>query len=543
MNDLYLRLEPRTRADDLTPGLAAAVHDPAWLLARQWVMGEFDGEDAGTTVLASTTLRTHALAELELGAGQRVRLDPAGAPLDMLIEREPTLAAARWTMRRRIDVGRELLQRLREAGLAALITDVVREYRLGVPTGGEALLDPQAVGLARVAAGRLPDGQACHDDAGAPGATLARLGLGGADIARLEPALKAWREWLATVHAEPAAGHDAWDAKRFEYRARLLAPSWSHALVAESERGGRVDWASFDAVAVPASAPPPAPLTITTLPTPVRFRGMPLARHFEMEDAGIDLGAVDASAADLARMALLEFALVYAGDMFMIPVRVPLGTVAEIVSLDVEDNFGLTTRIASAARAPNANAPGWSFLAPATPSGGRVPALVLPHVAGHPLVGPLIEDVRLMRDEMANLVWAIERATEGGDGRAKPRAETAPVAPERGESAVAAALAYCLMTAAPPHWFPLVLEPGLPRRLRLALLAPSTEVPRGLLLPAPGGLVNEEEVPREGLRLLRERVLARSSDGATHLWTRRRRQVGRGEGSSGLAFDEAEVQG
>ena len=89
----------------------------------------------------------------------------------MLIEREPTLAAARWTMRRRIDVGRELLQRLREAGLAALITDVVREYRLGVPTGGEALLDPQAVGLARVAAGRLPDGQACHDDAGAPGAT------------------------------------------------------------------------------------------------------------------------------------------------------------------------------------------------------------------------------------------------------------------------------------------------------------------------------------------------------------------------------------
>ena len=541
MNSLYLRIEPRTRGDDLTPGLAAAMHDPAWLLARQWVMGEFDGEDAGTPVLASATLRTHAFAELELATGRHVQLDPAGPPLDMLIECEVTLAASRWTMRQRIDVGRELVHRLREAGLISLIGEIAREYPLAVPTGDEALLDPQAVALARVAAGRLPDGKACHDDAGAPGCTLTRLGLSDTDAAQLKPALQAWREWLAAVHAEPCAGHDAWDAERFEYRARLLAPSWSHALVAESERGGRVGWASFDAVAVPANAPPPASLTITTLPTPVRFRGMPLPRYFEMEDAGIDLGAIDASAADLARMALLEFGLVYANDMFMVPVRMPIGVVAEVVSLEVEDNFGLATRIASAARAPSANDPGWSFMTPATPDGGRVPALVLPHVAGHPLIGPVIEDVRLMRDEMANLVWAIEYATEGGDGRAKPRAETAPPAPERAPVADAA-LAYRLMTAAPPHWFPLELESGLPRRLRLALLAPSTGVPRGLLLPAPGGVIREEEVPREGVRLLRERVLACSSNGTTYIWTRRRREVGRGEGSSGLMFDEVEAQ-
>lgn len=539
MSDLYLRLEPRTRADDLTPGLAAAVYDPAWLLARQWVMGEFDGENAGTPVLTRATIRVHALAQLELRAGQRVRLDPAGAPLDMLIEREPALSASEWTMRRRIDAGRELIQQLREAGLEALIADVLREYPLAIPTGDEARLDPAAATLARVAAGRLADGKACRDDTVAPGNTLGRLGLSAADTARLEPVLTAWRLWLAAVQSEPAAGHDAWDTRHLEHRARVLVPSWSHALVAESERGGSVSWASFDAVASPASAPPPTPVTITALPSPVRFRGMPLARHFEMEDAGIDLGAVDASAADLARMALLEFALVYANDMFMVPVRVPLGTVTEIVSLSVEDNFGLITLVPSAARAPSAGETGWSFLAPATPSGGRVPALVLPHVAGHPLVGPVIEDVRLMRDEMANLVWAIEHATEGGDGRAKPRAETA--LPAAARTPVAATTpAYRLMTTAPPNWFPLVLDAGLPRSLRLALLDPSNEIPRGRLLPAPGDLIREEEVPREGVRLLRERVLARSSDGTTHLWTRRRRLVGRGEGSSGLAFDWTE---
>ena len=189
MNSLYLRIEPRTRGDDLTPGLAAAVHDPAWLLARQWVMGEFDGEDAGTPVLASATLRTHAFAELELATGRRVQLDPAGPPLDMVFECEVTLAASRWTMRQRIYVGRELVHRLREAGLISLIGEIAREYPLAVPTGDEALLDPQAVALARVAAGRLPDGKACHDDAGAPGCTLTRLGLSDTDAAQLKPCL------------------------------------------------------------------------------------------------------------------------------------------------------------------------------------------------------------------------------------------------------------------------------------------------------------------------------------------------------------------
>jgi hypothetical protein len=75
---------------------------------------------------------------------------------------------------------------------------------------------------------------------------------------------------------------------------------------------------------------------------------------------------------------------------------------------------------------------------------------------------------------------------------------------------------------------------------------------RPLLFVVPGAALpgdsrahraHEEEVLREGVRLVRDRVLARSSDGGTHLWSRWRRQAGRGEGSSGLAFDVAEPQG
>jgi len=50
----------------------------------------------------------------------------------------------------------------------------------------------------------------------------------------------------------------------------------------------------------------------------------------------------------------------------------------------------------------------------------------------------------------------------------------------------------------------------------------------------------EEEVPREGARVTRSYQFARWLDGSTHLWMGRRKQVGRGEGSSGLCFDTVE---
>jgi hypothetical protein len=51
--------------------------------------------------------------------------------------------------------------------------------------------------------------------------------------------------------------------------------------------------------------------------------------------------------------------------------------------------------------------------------------------------------------------------------------------------------------------------------------------------------VDEEELPRSGLRI--ERVVCRSrwSDGSSHLWVQRRRRVGAGESQAALQFDRA----
>src|SRR6478735_1211571 len=72
------RIEPSPRSDSLVRGLEAAVRDPAWFLARQWQIGEFQGEDAGS---ASTVTGWQA------GSGD-MNAYALDAPLEALVEAE-----------------------------------------------------------------------------------------------------------------------------------------------------------------------------------------------------------------------------------------------------------------------------------------------------------------------------------------------------------------------------------------------------------------------------------------------------------------------
>jgi hypothetical protein len=51
----------------------------------------------------------------------------------------------------------------------------------------------------------------------------------------------------------------------------------------------------------------------------------------------------------------------------------------------------------------------------------------------------------------------------------------------------------------------------------------------------------DEEVPREGVKVTRQFERTRWIGGSTLLWVGLRKQVGRGEGSSALRFDEAAI--
>ena len=53
----WVRLEPRCRTADMNAGLQARIYDPLWLLARQWQIGEFQGEDNGSPAVGAVARR------------------------------------------------------------------------------------------------------------------------------------------------------------------------------------------------------------------------------------------------------------------------------------------------------------------------------------------------------------------------------------------------------------------------------------------------------------------------------------------------------
>ena len=163
-----------------------------------------------------------------------------------------------------------------------------------------------------------------------------------------------------------------------------------------------------------------------------------------------------------------------------------------------------------------------------------------------------------MRDDMANLAWAIERTVESPIEQPAQRDEAPDAVPPDsfGDVTGSELPRYLLSSHVPPNWIPL-----LPVQLHNPLQPPNapgqilSRLKRGAVLQADGTkkvhvatgevllsvadlLLYDEEIPREGARITRQRRLARWTDGSTWLWTSFRHHVGQGEGASGLTFDQ-----
>src|SRR5687768_4073344 len=84
---MWNRLEGRPRRADFTRALKAEVRDPLWMITRQWQMGEFIGEDAGSPVTAKVAWTTDEVTELHSPGG--VLPYDRELPLEAIIEARP----------------------------------------------------------------------------------------------------------------------------------------------------------------------------------------------------------------------------------------------------------------------------------------------------------------------------------------------------------------------------------------------------------------------------------------------------------------------
>ena len=564
-------MESATVAADLLEGLEARMADPLWLLARQWQTGEFKGDDAANPLLMQVEASSVRLQQLVLPGGHAVDLAEQDTPLEPLVEREPVRsgpAAPRVTT----DLGRLLVRALRRAqATGPFLTELRSRFPVALPPDDG--LDPagrrrlELLARASVDGVQLESAMAADpalltgilDQIAAPAPARTRIGQVVAD----------WRRMATEVFSEPDA-FTTWDPQRLEYRFELLgtgvAGDQVRLTTGDGYAGGRLDWFSFDrAEAVGDDSPAVTPVVrrAEVLPAPLRFPGMPAGRFWELEEGSVYFGGIETAPEDLARVVVAGYGTVYGRDWFMLPIRVPVGTLTEIAELTVLDDFGGVTQVPAAAvvdgGAPTRGFKFFELSGDPNPLHGRAPLLFLPPTVETTDAGRPLEDVAFLRDEMANLAWAVESRVESVTGRAvdvaarggSPPASTAVAAGEADDR-----WRFVLSTPVPAHWVPLI-----PVRLTEAAGSGATDgtimFQRGrlpvsgdpgqtrgargrILVPQHRLLIHEEEIPRSGIRVVRRYQSARDAAGRLHTWVGRRKGAGRGEGDSGLRFDVLE---
>ena len=121
------RLEPRVRGQDPAVGLRAAVHDPLWLLGRQWQVGELLGEDAAFPVSVAVDTLEQPLTRWRAASGEAVDYDPRAVPLEVMVEREPPVPP---TLRQRLAAWLRLAELLEAAGLGDRLDDLATAHPL-----------------------------------------------------------------------------------------------------------------------------------------------------------------------------------------------------------------------------------------------------------------------------------------------------------------------------------------------------------------------------------------------------------------------------
>jgi hypothetical protein len=370
-------------------------------------------------------------------------------------------------------------------------------------------------------------------------------------------------------------------------------------LDAKEYYSGTLDWYAFNlelntdgnALAVTGSSAEAALVKtdiLTVIPSEARFAGMPNSRWWEFEDGSTDLGNITAETTNLAKILLAQFALMYSNDWFIVPYSVPAGAVSEVKGILVTDTFGERTLVEVAGQGDANDWTGWTMFnftktnASEGKDGKTDPRIYIPPVVSKVQESAPQESVEIIRDEMANMVWGVEAIIpdlmgggQNGNAAAQElqnyfkkleREDIIPPVP----IPEGVKLSYSLGNTVPENWIPF-LPTHLPNQNRAIQLQrasmprwfnkefsqvrPRTAILREGMNNTPDTaeqlyvntsddrqnspyFIFDEEAPRKGVTVEAAWQRTRWYNGKTICWYGRKKKAARGQGGSGLLFDE-----
>ncbi|MFP8888262.1 hypothetical protein ACLI4U_00615 [Natrialbaceae archaeon A-CW2] len=477
----WARLAPTSRSTDIETGLRASVHDPLWLLSRQWQLAEFRGADAGTPVDVSVTTERDPFTAVHLhgdgaaGAADSVPYD--GGPLEPLIEREPVVTeGGSPSGRLAAEAGTRFRRLLMETGYGEYTPeDFPAALHLEAPPEAMESADRRYF---RVMDGRALDGRAIYaaledacpnldavtaeaDASTDPwtNASVEKLPLptGGSATDSYQEAALEFARWYLTLYDEPnAETGSAWRPTRLEYDASVTtgAGETAGAFDVSAYPGGRLDRDDFVPVEETDSSSASGgssggttsgsevdsndsqsetpgdgsaetggsddeSVTITETvsgwPTQINFPGMPNRRWWEFSDSSLAFTDLSADGVGLATVMILDYAVEFGADWYRLPLEMPVGSYVRVIDCTVTDTFGIELTAGPVDD-------DWRCFRSELPAHDE-PGLLLPPTLSNVTSSDPVEEVAFGRDEMANLVFGLERVVEGPTGDPVDRTE------------------------------------------------------------------------------------------------------------------------
>lgn len=579
---IWSRIEPYSRDPTLQDGLEARVRDPLWFLARQWQLGEFTGDDSGSPIQCSWAIDYAALSGFRGGqAGSPVSPLDLSLPLETHSERETVSLGLKGSVQLGLYFENHLLSAIPGNNGQNILGWFRQQYGIQSTPDAEEVVDSESLAYRLTVAGRVTDGNVVRTDPNAADKNYLQTHIPGvsvADATTTAEVVTTLQSYGESLYDEPEPKQvSTWNYQDLRYAFGIGAQSSLGAVDLDGSGfpGGSLDWYDFDLLEPVEDTFANVPTTTqyyASIPTHVTFRGMPNARWWTFDDRTSDLGQLVANQTDLIKLLIMEFANVYSNDWFQVPVPLPVGTLSRLSSLVVTDTFGVATIIEPAnSVGSSSSSPPWGMFVMSGPGNARSDLFFLAPALSNVEESDPVEKVDFVKDDMAAIVWGVEKklfgpmdiAVDGMESylkriRAIPRPD--PPTPAKGTD-----IAYVLQTTVPYNWIPfvpqqlksvrgsLILRRGAMPEVdsitgKLNWITPQGEIlqptgPAAGSQPGPPVKYNAyplapQAVPRIGTTVERSFRRARSIDGSTHVWMARRVIPGHAPGSAGLAFDE-----
>lgn len=581
------RLEPKTRYDDLSEALRFSIHDPLWLLARQWQMGEFRANDAGTALSVKCTISQEE-CKVQMSDKSSVYSEPIEPNIEQI---NPKID---WQVRVESAMHYVELISSKKTFSKSLLDEYCTKYSLWDEAKEESMIgynyDDNNNGKGKTSFHDYEEIPEKEQELNSRRIMFQNSFKHAFDGYKLYLDLKKGKshasyyddeyvKWFEKNYLPCQDINSNWNKRELNYSVKVNTESF--AFSGDRYQGGRVSWHTVDFDADRSRrASPEKTMVISSLPTLATYQGAPNKRLWQFEDHKVYMGN-SMQQQSQANELFLKFATMYANDWMIIPFDTKIGSFINVEQIEIKDSFGIEKVIKKA----NNSVKDHFF----TNNFYRDPSKTMDGLFFAPqlvttLEGKPIEEVDLLRDEMANMIWGVEMIASDECGTTidqKRRAEqlkqiiddhndqkneVAPSVvelgnethPETDSKIKPSVYKYSLQTNVPFNWIPFVPQQLnersiILRRGKMPCFIMDKEM-NSVTLPVypvtsilregceaddkyEPMYINEEEVQQTGIKLVKNYQRTRWINGKSYNWLGLYKKLAKFSENSGLEFD------